>query len=342
MIKNTKEKVKVCELAYTRLEINGMTGEASFCCPSFTFPYTLGNFHNCSFDEIWNGKKAQALRQTMIDGNYKYCRRDLCAYNGDDIYTDYKKFTTIADSPEIVELAPSSVCNVRCIFCRDGNGVYPIEKDKNFFKKMLPKYLETIKNAKFLNLNQCGEALADAHCKILLQEALKINPKLKIGLLTNGKLCNKKTLDKYGISDNLYWVSVSVHATSKATYEKIVRGSNFDTVKKNVEYLAKQKNAGKIERVTINFVVNVHNYKEMPDFANWAKELGIDCEIWETRQYEGEDEDSLPLALREENFKKIAVFLPTHPEYKELVKVLQNPILKEDFCFVNNYLTNLK
>lgn len=74
---------RICQFAYSRVEIVGMTGEVTFCCPSYTDFYILGNLHKQSFEEIWNGKKAKRMRQSMLDGSFKYCHTDMCCSNNE-------------------------------------------------------------------------------------------------------------------------------------------------------------------------------------------------------------------------------------------------------------------
>ena len=333
-----KKKIKVCEFAYERVEINGFTGDVSFCCPAFTKIQSIGNIKNQSFQEIWNGEIAQKIRQSMIDGNFKYCYIDKCCSNEELLIEISPKITNKANWPKIVELAPSSICNARCIMCRDVYKLDPAEKEKGFYDKMLPKYLEILKYAKYMNLNQCGEALACPHCKKLIQETIKINPNIKIGILSNGKNCNLKTFNDYGILNNIYWVQCSIHATTKKTYDKIVKDSDFKIIKENLQWLSELKKARHIERITMNFVVMSYNFKEIPKFIKWAKKLDFECDFWEIRQHPGEVVSKMQ---EDKNFKKLAVFNKEHPKHNEFINILKHPALKEEHVHIDSFLLNL-
>lgn len=329
----SKNLYKVCELAYSRAEID-LEGNITCCCRFNCNDYIFGNINKKSFPDIWNGLKAKKFRKSMLDGNFKYCRTDLC----DAQIIEVNEDSTIANYPKTVELGISTQCNVRCVMCRDSKDkvLTDEEGDKYFYDKMLPKYLEALKHVDNLVLNSWGEALCDIHCKKLLVEAIKINPKLKIHLLTNGILCNEKHLKDFGIYDNIDMISVSIHAATKETYDKIVRFGNFEKVKKNVEWIAEQTNLGKFKRIFLNFVVSDYNYKEMIDFAKWVKSLNTNAksQFWEFRI-------EVPALEFSKNYEKHAVFLPEHPEYENLIEILKNPIFKEKNCYVSDFLLNL-
>lgn len=342
------KKNKVCIQAYKRAEILGIFGDVTPCCLEFTNRHSFGDIRKQSFEEIWNGEIARDFRRSMLDGSFKYCNKDLCMLQEDELLVDADGFTEYADWPEEIEIGVSTVCNVRCRMCRDHNNPFEWEKDEIFRETMFQRYMEIIPHIKKLFLNSFGEALIDNYCKRIIQEALKINPNLKICLLSNGIFCNEEKFKEYGILDNTEWVQCSIHAATKETYNKIVRGGDFDKVKKNVEWLAQEKEKGRFERVTINFVVNSLNYHEMVLFAKWAKSLNITCCFWEVRrQYDGdkvkqnsEHNDDTEMVTAK-NYPKYAVFLPEHPQYKNFVKVLQHPIFKEEFCETNKFLKNI-
>lgn len=350
-----KKKIKVCEFAYKRAEIIGMTGDVTFCCPTFTDYYNLGNLHEQTFEEIWNGEKAQKIRQAMIDGSFKYCHVDKCCQNGQLLVDNIKNVSPIAPPPVDVELGMSSVCNCLCIMCRRNEKVMYREFDNAFYDTMRVKYLPIIKHAKMLSLNSYGEVFFDDNCKRLIKWASVINKKLKFQILTNGVFADKEHFEDYGIIDRTYRVSVSIHAATKKTYNSIVKRGNFDRVVKNVEWLAKEKKNHRFKEVIINFVVQQKNYKEMIDFAKWAQKLKIKCCFWEVRLEDDNTElwnkymyekdikiRNKEMARDASEYYKAAVHLPEHPEHKQLVEIVKNPIFQKRYCEINDLLLNLK
>lgn len=341
-------KKKVCIQAYERAEILGIFGDVTPCCLEFTNRHSFGDIKEKSFEEIWNGEIARDFRRSMLDGSFKYCNRDLCMLDEGGLLVDADGYTEYADWPKEVELGVSTVCNVRCKMCRDNNKPIEIEKDKSFREKMFKRYMEIVPHIQTLFLNSFGEALIDDYCKKIIKEAVKINPKLRINLLSNGIFCNEKKFKEYNILDKTDWVQCSIHAATKETYDKIVRGGDFKKVQKNVEWLAKEKKKGRFKKITLNFVVQSLNFHEMVLFAQWAESLDITCCFWEMRRQFNPDKTENPQEhnnvtemVTEINYPKYAVFLPEHPQYNELVKILQHPIFKKDFCETNKFLKDI-
>ena len=75
MNKNSKY---VCEKPFIYIETH-IDGDITICCPAYVNNYAIGNFFEATtFEEIWNGEKAQEFRASVIDSSYKYCNMDLC------------------------------------------------------------------------------------------------------------------------------------------------------------------------------------------------------------------------------------------------------------------------
>ena len=48
------------------------------CCPPWINHYTIGNINEGSYEEIWNGEKAQEFRKSILDGSFRYCNEKSC------------------------------------------------------------------------------------------------------------------------------------------------------------------------------------------------------------------------------------------------------------------------
>lgn len=238
--------------------------------------------------------------------------------------------------------------------CRNEASLMEAEREAGFYDKMLKKYLPILEHAEMLSLNNYGEVFVDKNCKRLIKNACAINKNLRLKILTNGIFSDEKRFKEYGIMDRVDSISVSVHAVTKKTYDSIVRNGDFEKVQRNVEWLAKMKEDGKINTVTINFVVQQKNYKEMIAFAKWAEKLKIECDFWEVRldkdNAEIWDKNDSPEHLKDiamgvcsydiSEYYKAAVHLSSHPEHKKLIKIVKNPIFKKKFCNINDLLFN--
>ena len=189
-----------------------------------------------------------------------------------------------------------------------------------------------MKKAELVEMNSAGELFASKHSIEVAKKIIKINPKIKFNIISNGTLFTKERIEELDLKSRLNTVTISMHSASKTTYDKLVERGNFNDLIKNVKYLSELKKQGFINGLQLNFVVTTINYKEMKQFAQLAKEL--DAKAFFINYHRQIDSDSL--------MNELDISLPTHPKYNDLVKVLSDPIFKDDYCVVNDYLKNLK
>ena len=326
---------QICMYPFSFVQIN-YDGEITCCCfipyENGKYAYTYGNVFEQDFDEIWNGEKAKKFRQDVLDGKYTFCALDSCkrnhsltwfTENPDDVNLE-------AEYPERIMMDIDNTCNVRCIMCRDNLSV---SKYKELDSEMQNKLLKILKNAKLLNPCCGGEFFVSSKSQKLVKEAIKIYPDLKYNIFTNGIFCDEKHFNDLNLYKRVNHLRISVHAMTKPTYERIVRGGDFDKVIKNIKWVAKQQELGNITDCKLNFVVSSINYKEMPDFAKFALDLKVKASFWELRQFES--------SVLSKNIKPFAIFEENHPAHQKLVEVLQNPVFREKDIQLNDKLGNL-
>jgi len=139
-------------------------------------------------------------------------------------------------------------------------------------------------------------------------------------------------IERLELGNRMCSVIISVHSITKKTYNKLIEHGNFNAVIKNIKYLAELKKQNKIQNLQLNFVVTSINYKEMVKFAEFAKSM--DAKAFFINYHRQIDSDELE--------KELDISNPNHKDYNKFVKILGSPVLKEDFCVVNDYLKNLK
>ncbi len=320
----------ICKHPFNSIQVQN-TGEIYCCCCFWTDFYSFGNIFEQSFDEIWNGDKAKEFRKQFIENNYKYCKLDVCDPAYENITPSYT-----APYPKRIEFSYDRHCNVRCIFCRNEKNKeeeeYNRQKEKRIEDNFDKIFTPIIQNAELVELNSAGELFASKHSVEILKKIININPDIKFGIISNGILFTKETTQKLGLEDRLDYAIISIHASTEKTYNKLVERGNFKAVTENVKYLSSLKKQGKINALQLNFVVTALNYKEMKDFVKFAKEMdGTAFFINYHRQIQSDELE-----------KDLDVTLDTHPKHNELVKILTDPIFKDEHCFINDYLKNLK
>jgi len=308
-----------CKIPFECFEFQEKGAVNSCCADYLKFNTPVGDIEKQSVDEIWNGKMLTELRQRVLKGDYSLCNRDVCCIY--EPYTEGEKIFDYKKGPKEVKISYDFECNYNCIICRDVIKINTPKEMDLYEKVYLPKVIEASKNAEVVNLLGSGDPLFSRHSRHLMQELIKTYPKIKFNLFTNGLLLDEKNLTELGIQDNILGLSVSVDATNRETYKKVMRTDAFDRVMKNLELMADWKKQGKIGWITINFVVHIMNYKEMPKFLKIAQKLDVNAFFsgyrpWITAEYH-------------KKYDEVAVFEPTHKDYKDFVKILKNPIFKD-------------
>ena len=308
-------------------------GDVYPCCKDF-LKYNedyVGNIEKNSPDEIWNGKLYTDLRQRMLKGDFSMCNRNICVYHPCDkenLPSEYQK------GPQELKISYDFECNYNCITCRDEIIMNTPEKTKLYEEVYLPKIIEIAKNSEVVNLLGTGDPLFSRHSRNIIKTLIKKYPEIKFNISTNGFLLNEENINELTIQNNIRGVFVSVDATNRETYKKILKTDGFDTVMKNIKLMSEWKKQGKIDILTLNFVVHIMNYKEMPEFLQMSKKLGAFVFFSTYRPW--------PSAEYHKRYDEVAVFEPTNKHYKELVKILHNPIFKDrEHCYLEPRLADI-
>lgn len=308
-----------------------------FLCPDcfMTKNAEIGNLNNNTFEEIWNSQKAITIRKEILKGKYNYCSPSLCfAKSNYNIRLvpfkniEYKAFQK--EFPKMVCIGADCECNANCIMCRKDIVHYTDEELIEYKKKVDSLYIPILKNAETLTLSTTGDPFASRNTRYLMKTAAKTYPNLKFNLITNGIFCDEFNCNDTGITDRLSNVMVSIHASNEETYNKVVKNGNFKKVEENIRWLKTLKDAKKIKGLFLAFVVNSQNYKDIPDFVEFAKSHDIVALFWSCIDWGGnlKSEDGVPVGIS-----------PNHPYFNDLVSVLNTIELETEY---SHFFTPLK
>lgn len=320
----------ICQRAFSEIEID-TNGDVRTCCPSYLKDfYSIGNiFKVKSFDEIWYSDKAIKLRENILSRKYNFCNVEICNKKIDK--EDMLLLCEKPPYPTLVRFAYDTQCNLKCTICRDSL-VVNSQDTLNYYDSLIePILMPILKNAKILSLTSSGEITASEHSQKILKRAAELYPNLKFEILTNGYLFNENFCNSIGITDRIDQIVISMHAMKKNTYEKIMRGSKFNTVLKNLDYIFQLHREKRINEVSIVYVVSSRNYKELPIFIEFCKKNNVNPIIWEYRKL-GKTEMG-------NNIKKYTVWNKSHPQYNDFVKII-NQIKNE--CRMPQLFSDLK
>lgn len=312
-----------CNTMLNHLEI--LNGGITACCCTTFLDSRLGSVFNNSSEDIWKSNIHKVLCLSVENKTYSFCKKDMCPFflgkknNNEVDHNLTNPYKEMKDNPEVIVAAYDSTCNLHCITCRKGVKIADgKEKSDNQY---IAKYISNnyLKNCKLLVMAGDGEVFLSKEYEDVYTNK-QCNEIPYIRLLSNGTLFTKDRWEKfYEGKQGKVFLTVSIDAASKKTYESIRCGGNFDRLRDNMLFASKLRKKGDLAYFRINFVVQKNNYEEMIDFINWGVELGCD-EVFFTKILNWG-------TYSEEEFKEISMMEEDgmSPK-KELVSVLKNPV----------------
>ena len=143
----------------------------------------------------------------------------------------------------------------------------------------------------------------------------------------------KRVLDKLCSIYNDIKIMISVDAVTEETYNKIRCGGNFKQLMKNLENLSEARKNGKVKEVTLLFVIQKENYKEMIDYVKLAKRLEFDHVDFSRIQNWG--------TFTKKEYENISMFSDAEDPKSEIIDILSDPIF-EDKIVIDNSLFHHK
>jgi MoaA/NifB/PqqE/SkfB family radical SAM enzyme len=308
------------------------------CCPNYFQWTTIGNIYKNSIEEIWNSNKSRLIRRKILKKNFSAENVAIYNANANQTIKELEHVDTSAEMneimplPKLVKFSHDKECNVRCVTCRK-NIILNTKEEMDLLDEKIDKYyIPLLKNADAVCMNGSGDTLASRHGRKLIKRIAETYPNIKFDLHTNGLLCTEQLLAELGIIDRLSVIEVSLHATTKETYDKFVLGSNWNKVIRNIEYLSRLKRGGKLDELLMLFVVTNFNYREMSDFIQFAKNYGAKACFWTYKNWGQQNP---------EQEKIFSVFDKNHKEYEELKKILHGDIFTDKTVYLNRILSAL-
>lgn len=267
-----------CSTMLNHLEIF-RHGDTRCCCTTFV-RQNLDNIFEKSAHELWHSVLHRIMCLSSENQTFSFCDQNMCP-----LFIDKKKQLTgtvsnkpyqeMEDKPKVLAVGYDATCNLACTTCRKELYVAKgqvKEENRRITKAIMEDYLPY---CNFLILAGDGEVFASQEYASLYQSE-QCNPPY-IRLLSNGLLFNEKNWKSFiNGKTGAIFLTVSVDAATRETYEKIRRNGSFQVLKKNMEFASELRKSGALKYFRMNFVVQRENFREMIPFVQWGEELGTD------------------------------------------------------------------
>lgn len=182
----------------------------------------------------------------------------------------------LQSTPSNIILCTSFKCNMKCIFCleRGNDPDFNIDTYKNLFENKLG---DAIKKATHVYYTGWGEFLLFPGIEDFIDHLNSRIPEVTKVFTTNGSPLNQNLVQK--MSEGNYTIQISLHASNALLHRLLTQTDYFEQIRKQIEYLVYLKNQRKQSNffISLIFVVTALNIENLPEFIDFAGELGIDA-----------------------------------------------------------------
>lgn len=314
-------------------------GNTFVCCP-LQLPTVVGNPSEGTFMDVWNSKKAQEIRGSILDGSFSHCIEKTCGElqkrtlpKRDSVTDPYfrdiidNNRTKLDKGPKTIFMNYDRSCNLACPSCRIDLITIKGKSKEEARRVQEWATADHLKDAERLHITGSGDALG-SHIfhSFLRQFNSQERPQLRISIGTNGLLFTEKTWDRI-CKDAIDIVVVSADAASQPTYT-LNRGGDFSVLVENLNFIGRLRSAGELKFFGITFVVQANNFHEMPAFVKLGQAVNADTVCFQQLTNWG--------TFSVEEFQRRTVHRPSHPQHEEFLEVLNDPILGLPFVDLYN------
>lgn len=183
----------------------------------------------------------------------------------------------LASFPIEAGLPAGDRCNLKCIFCTDRRAE---ESYKNISFEEFLKFTEPLNFASSVQIQGWGEPLLNPDYGKIFDFVIKKCKGARISFNTNGILLDEEWKNKLTSNENVF-INISLNASTRETYRRVMGGDHFDKVIRNIRSLMEKKTDKRNQSpsLSLSFVCLEQNIHELPGFIDLAADLGINCVI---------------------------------------------------------------
>lgn len=322
---------RFCPNPFENAQVNS-DGKVYACCPTM-LPVPIGTLRLMDLPTVWNSARAQAVRESILDGSFRYCdgRRCQLIKNGALPKRDSlgnpehqrivdEHVTTFPDGPSIVNMAYDRTCNLVCPSCRAEKIVFKGEEQSTAELIHDAVLTDGLRGVRRLFITGSGDPFVSRiYLNFLRTFDAASRPDVRINLSTNGVLLTPAMWESI-CNSAVDWIDVSIDAATAETYA-LNRGGDFDQLLENLHFMGELYRQGKILSFNLHFVVQLNNFREMPQFIALGRQVGASRVSFKELQ----DWGNYPAG----EFRRRAITAPEHPQHVELVTLLQDPAFRD-------------
>jgi sulfatase maturation enzyme AslB (radical SAM superfamily) len=318
-----------CRVPWETMGVN--TNGSVFICESPSWvPKFVGSLLEVdNVYDVLNSEMAQQIRQEIVEQRYYYCNHKISRV----LATKHNVINVVPTDTEPLPYEPSSktqvtaipknlifdfdyTCNFQCPSCR----VELINNNKHHVIRPINDRISAkIKTLVIDNITTPveirwagGEPFISEVYVDLMDYCVASGKPIKHIIQTNGSYLIAKADLLERLLPYIKELRISFDAATAGTYSKIRVGGVWENLLKNVQHVQAQiKRLGTPTTVSVDFVVQKENYKEIPLLRKLCKDMGIDKVQYQRMWNWG----TWPI----EEFNDRNIYNPEHEEYDQLL-----------------------
>lgn len=313
-----------CNRPYDHMHIT-YGGKTSVC--GWANQKLIGNLSKQTVEEIYQNTDVEEVRRSIEDQSFEYCHKASCPYLSNNLLPDLtphqfkkEKEKCLSKGPTNFNIAYDYTCNHACPSCR--NGLFVTDPTyRKMMKTLEQNLLPHLGNAKYIEACGNGDIFSSKYMMDLLTRVKPDDKNCLIELETNGVLV-KRNWDKVAhLEEYKLRVIVTPNSFERETY-KILSGGfdNLSQTLESLDFLAQLRQENKVKEFIITMVVQQENFREVPSFVETCLE-----------RFKADKIQLRPLLPwfhlhHDSNFETKDLTNPKHPNYKEFVEIMKNPV----------------
>jgi wyosine [tRNA(Phe)-imidazoG37] synthetase (radical SAM superfamily) len=275
-------------------------------------------------EKIWHGEAAKTLRRSVLDGSFRYCRREVCPYLMNGTLPEIPEQTLKALTPDFPDdfwIAYDYQCNLSCPSCRRKAIIQAWPEVQKLFDDIYAELAPYLDGLRRLNITGHGDPFFSKNCMRILKNFRPKRPDAEIFFETNGTCFVPKVWEQIAhLSDFTIGMNVSIDSFNPHVYAKLRRGGNFRQLEKNLRFMSELRRKNAIDHLAAVLVVQDINFMEMPSFVQRCFDLGFDKVQLENIYSWG--------VMNEKEYFARDLLNPRHPQH-EFFCELREEVLKD-------------
>jgi hypothetical protein len=335
---------RFCAIPFRKFDV--LDGSAHLCCASW-IEESAGNLAAAGkWQEVWNSRVAQNIRESIFDGSFRYCNKTACPLIGANTLPTKAEMSSksakwqdiiaserceLAEGPERVTLAYDRSCNLSCPSCRKEKYAADSVARARFDRLQEQAILPMLRVTKLVDITGSGDPFASKNFRRLMERlSAEDYPDLRFQIMTNGMLVTPREWERFpALHDGrVAFLRVSLDAATGTTHERLRRGARWSVMEENLSFISTLRKQGQIGHLDFACTVQVDNYREMGDLVDLGHRYGADSVNFLRLTNWG--------TFNTSEYANAAIFMPSHPKHEDFVAAMQDPRLRDPMVGLND------